>query len=103
MTSSSQQSISIEIRPADRRCGYWAKRIDAGTALSLPDSISGARDIPGPFLRVGGEDELAVGDFIIEGEKSTIAINADGPIALATWASMARYTGSPQTRSTSRP
>ena len=69
MTSSSQQSISIEIRPADRRCCYWAKRIDAGTALSLPDSISGARDIPGPFLRVGGEDELAVGDFIIEGEE----------------------------------
>ena len=69
MTASSQHSISIEIKPTDKRCRYWAKRIDAGTPLSLPGSVFRAEDIPGPFLSVGGEDELAVGDFIIEGEE----------------------------------
>ena len=69
MTTISPHSVSIEIRPADKRCRYWAKRIDAGRGLSLPDSIGSAKDIPGPFLNVGGEDELAVGDFIIEGEE----------------------------------
>ena len=69
MTTTSQCSVSIEIGPTDKRCRYWAKRIDAGTVLGLPDSISRAEDIPGSFLRVGGEDELAIGDFVIEGEE----------------------------------
>lgn len=69
MTTSTPASMSITIKPLDNRCRYWAKRIDAGTTLALPDSIGCARDIPGPFLPVGGEDELAMGDFVIEGEQ----------------------------------
>jgi hypothetical protein len=69
MATSSQPSVFIDIGPSKKRSRYWAKRIYAGTALSLPDSISCAEDIPGPFLSVGGEVELAVGDFVIEGEE----------------------------------
>jgi hypothetical protein len=64
----SNHSVSIDIEPDDTRCRYWAKRIDAATVLALPPEVNGAKDIPGAFLSQG-EDELAVGDFLIEGEQ----------------------------------
>lgn len=68
MTTSSQLSVSIPVIPFDSRCRYWAKRIDAGTALDLPSTMNGAKDVHGPYLPQG-EEELAKGDFLIEGEQ----------------------------------
>ena len=69
MTTSATHSVFIQIKPTDKRRHYWAKRIDSGTALSLPSNVSHAEDIPGPFLPVGGYEELAIGEFVIEGEQ----------------------------------
>ncbi|EHL24153.1 hypothetical protein KYG_04215 [Acidovorax sp. NO-1] len=69
MTTSTSHSVSIQIKPTDKRRHYWAKRIDSGTALSLPCNVSHGEDIPGPYLPVGGYEELALGEFIIEGEQ----------------------------------
>ena len=69
MTKSSHCSVSIEIKPTDKRRHYWAKRIHSDTALSLPSNVSHAEDIPGPYLQIGGHHELAMGDFLIEGEQ----------------------------------
>ena len=66
--TTSQHSVSISAEPTDRRCRYWAKRIDAGMALGLPSTMKGAKDISGPYL-AQGEEELAMGDFLIEGEQ----------------------------------
>ncbi len=69
MTTSSQLSISIPVAPVDHRCRYWAKHIDAGTALGLPSTVNGANDIQKPYLQQG-EEELTMGDFLIEGEET---------------------------------
>ena len=66
--TTSNHSVSVFAEPTDHRCRYWAKRIDAGMAMSLPRTLEGAKDIPGPFLPQG-EEELAMGDFLIEGEQ----------------------------------
>lgn len=68
MTTTSQHSVSVSVEPDDSRCRYWAKRIDSNTVLGLPSAFNGAKDIPGAFLP-HGEDELSVGDFLIEGEQ----------------------------------
>lgn len=61
-------SVSVEVRPRDSRCRYWAKIIRAGAPLPAPSAVSGASDVPGPYLRQG-EDELLPGDVLIEGEE----------------------------------
>lgn len=61
-------SASITVGPSDKRCRYWAKRITPDTTLKLPSEVSGAGDIPGPFLKLGDE-ELELGEFLIEGEQ----------------------------------
>ena len=66
--TTSLHSVSISVEPTDLRCRYWAKRIDAGMALGLPSTMNGAKDILGPFLSQG-EEELAMGDFLVEGEQ----------------------------------
>ena len=60
-------SYSVDIGPFDDRCRWWAKLIRAGSALPLPQSITGAESIPGDFLRPG-EEELTAGDVLVEGE-----------------------------------
>lgn len=60
-------SVSVTIKPADSRCRYWAKVVRAGTPLPLPSDVTGAADIPGPFSQ-RGDEELFLGDFLIEGE-----------------------------------
>ena len=68
MTTTSQHSVSVSIEPEDSRCRYWVKRIDADMVLGLPSTLDGGKDIAGAFLP-RGEDELAVGEFLIEGER----------------------------------
>lgn len=61
------KSVSVEIKPRDSRCRYWAKIIRANQPLPLPSNVNGADDIPGPYLRIG-EEEMLPGDVLIEGE-----------------------------------
>jgi len=61
-------TASVRVGPADSRCRWWAKIVRAGTALPMPSEVSGASDVPGPYLRQG-EDELMPDDIIIEGEE----------------------------------
>lgn len=61
------KSLSIKIRPTDKRCKYWAKILRKGAKLPMPSDVSGAQDVPGPYLRLGDE-ELLLGDILIEGE-----------------------------------
>lgn len=61
------QSHSIEIKPVDSRCKYWAKIVRADNYLPAPCHVQGANDISGPFLRFG-EEELMPGDALFEGE-----------------------------------
>lgn len=60
-------SVSIEVWPRDGRCKYWAKLIRDGVELPLPSNVNGARDIPGRYHSCG-EEELYMGDILIEGE-----------------------------------
>jgi len=60
-------SLSVEIRPFDRRCRYWAKIVRPGQALPRPSEVKGANDIPGGYLRLGDE-ELFPGEILFEGE-----------------------------------
>lgn len=62
------QSLSIEIRPCDSRCRWWAKVIRSeDTKLPAPRAIDGAHSMPQVYSRPGDE-ELFPGDFVIEGE-----------------------------------
>lgn len=61
------KSASVKIAPADSR-RYWAKIVKA-EALPLPSAVGGAEDVPGPYLR-RGEEELVMGEFLIEGEEN---------------------------------
>lgn len=61
------KSASINIRPRDSRCKYWAKKIEADMDLPLPKEVDGGNDIPGKYLREG-EEELEPGDILFEGE-----------------------------------
>lgn len=63
------KSASVEIKPTDHRCKYWAKIVRAGVALPLPSAVNGANDIPGAYSRKGDE-EIFPGDFLIEGEEN---------------------------------
>ena len=60
-------SISVEIKPLDDRCRYWAKIIRDGVMLPMPGDVTSANDIPGPYIQ-RGEEELFPGDILIEGE-----------------------------------
>lgn len=61
------QSQSVEIRPTDSRCKYWAKIVRANQPLPFPLDVNGANDLPVPYLR-RGDEELAPGDALFEGE-----------------------------------
>ena len=61
------QSHSVEIKPLDSRCKYWAKIVRAGVDLPSPCLVQGASDVPGPYLRQG-EEELLPCDALLEGE-----------------------------------
>ena len=61
------QSHTIEIRPTDSRCRYWAKVVRSDSSLPQPVTCSSAHDVPGSFLR-NGEEELLPGDVLFEGE-----------------------------------
>lgn len=62
------KSVSVQIKPEDSRCRYWAKIIRKDAALPLPSTVEGANDIPAPYSRKGDE-ELFEGDVMIEGEE----------------------------------
>lgn len=61
-------SLSFAIRPNDKRCRYWAKVVRADQDLPLPSDVTGADDIPGPYLRSPGVVRLFPGDVLFEGE-----------------------------------
>ncbi len=61
-------SLSVEIKPQDSRCRYWAKVIRAGQPLPVPYDVSSANHVPGAYARRGSE-ELLPGDVLIEGEE----------------------------------
>lgn len=63
------KSHSIDVRPNDSRCRYWAKIVRAGQALPTPDRVHGANDLPGQYHR-RGDDELLPGDCLFEGESN---------------------------------
>lgn len=63
------KSHSVEIKPFDGRCKYWAKIVRAGKELPAPCLIQGANDVPGPYLQ-RGEEELLPGDALFEGESN---------------------------------
>lgn len=69
MTSTATVSASVRIAPCDTRCRYWAKIVRASTPLPLPAAVEGAAQVPGAYLRNGGE-ELFPGDVMIEGEEA---------------------------------
>jgi hypothetical protein len=62
-------SISVDIKPTDSRCHYWAKVLRAGTALPLPEAVTSGHALPGAFYRRGNE-ELAPGDAVIHGQQA---------------------------------
>lgn len=66
-TSSPIISESVEVRPCDSRCRYWAKIVRANRTLPLPVNVEGANDIPGAYL-ARGDEELMIGDVLFEGE-----------------------------------
>lgn len=61
-------SISVTIKPLDKRCRYWAKVVRAEQRLPAPSLVDGANDVPGNYRRAGDE-ELFAGDVMIEGEE----------------------------------
>lgn len=61
-------SVNFEIVPIDSLCRYWAKILEAETAIPLPVDVRGASDIPTGFLPKG-DVELFEGDAVIEGEE----------------------------------
>jgi hypothetical protein len=71
------QSHSIQIKPLDSRCRYWAKIVRAGKGLRVPSLIMGANDIGGSYLQVG-EEELLPGDSLFEGEANHHSRNDRG-------------------------
>lgn len=62
-------SQSIVIKPQDYRCRYWAKLIRADKTLPLPCDVKGANDLQGIAYAQKGDEELFVGDVLIEGEE----------------------------------
>lgn len=60
-------SMSVDIKPQDKRCRYWAKIIRKGADIPMPWNVAGANDLPGRYIN-GGSEELLPGDFLIEGE-----------------------------------
>lgn len=62
-------SIEYIAKPRDSRCKYWCKIVRAGDALPLPSAVTGASDIPGPYLRKGDDVEIFPGDFVLSGEE----------------------------------
>jgi hypothetical protein len=65
--SDNASSVSFSIAPYDSRCRYWAKVVRSHMALPIPSTVHGANDIPGPYS-ARGDEELFVGDLVIEGE-----------------------------------
>ena len=65
--NTSLESVSVEAKPYDGRCKYWAKLVRAGGILPAPDAVSGANDIPSKYL-ARGDEELLPGDAFFEGE-----------------------------------
>jgi len=63
-------SASVRVVPCDSRCRYWAKIVRADAALPMPSAVNSANDIASEYLRKGGEDELFIGDIMIEGEEN---------------------------------
>lgn len=61
------QSHSIEIKPIDSRCRYWAKLIRAEQPIARPENVHSATDIPGIYKQ-RGQEELLPGDALLEGE-----------------------------------
>lgn len=61
------QSHSIEIKPIDSRCRYWAKLIRAEQPIARPENVNSATDIPGIYKQLG-QEELLPGDALFEGE-----------------------------------
>lgn len=60
-------SVSINIKPVDKRCKFWAKVVRNGGDLLFPSRTLGANDIPHPY-HLGGLEELMEGDIIFKGE-----------------------------------
>lgn len=60
-------TVSVDIRPLDSRCRYWAKIVRANVDLPIPSDVDRAVDINTPFLS-RGEEELFPGDVLFEGE-----------------------------------
>ncbi len=60
-------NFSVSIYPVDGRCRYWAKIVRANQSLPMPETVQGAADISGNFLR-RGEEEIMTGDVLFEGE-----------------------------------
>lgn len=84
-------SASVPIGPTDDRCSYWAKIVRSGTPLPLPSQVRGAGDLPGPYVRRGGDEELFVGDVLFEGE----ALHHKRNLGWAYWFSVAGSDGKP--------
>lgn len=61
-------SKSINLKPCDSRCKYWAKIIRAAVALPLPSAIIGASDVPGAYVR--GDEEIFPRDVVLQGEEN---------------------------------
>lgn len=62
-------SASIQIKPQDRRCRYWAKVVRDGAALPTPSAVNSANDINASYSR-HGDEELFEGDFLFQGEEN---------------------------------
>ena len=53
---STAPSVSVQLRPEDPRCSYWAKIIRADQDLPVPSDVERAVDIGAAFLRKGDEE-----------------------------------------------
>lgn len=69
METASVISASVKVGPGDHRCRFWCKIIRSGTELPAPSSVTGAANLPGPYLK-NGEEEIFPGDVMIEGEEN---------------------------------
>ena len=63
------KSASVRVVPGDSRCRYWAKIVRANAELPKPAETDGANDISGAYCK-RGDEELFVGDMLIEGEEN---------------------------------
>lgn len=64
------ESRSVVCNPRNEKCRYWAKVIRAGQPIPLPEEVTGANDVPGPYIRKGDDVEIFEGDFLLEGEEN---------------------------------